>query len=59
MASDLFVGTVNHGHLAVHETFKRRVAEPTGKGEDVINTFFFECAGEDFAAAQPSFLCHL
>ena len=59
MASDLFMGTVDHRHLTIHKTLKRRVAEPAGKGKYMINAFFLQRAGEDFTATQPCFLCHL
>ena len=56
VAGHLLVRAVYHLHLTFHEPFQRRIAKPSGKGEDMLYALFLQGARQkrpatDFADA--------
>ena len=59
VAGHLLVRAVDYLHLAFHEAFKRRVAEPAREGEDMLDALFLQRAREKGAAADFADVAHV
>ena len=58
MSGDLLMRTIDHRHLAFHEAFERRVAEPACQRKDMVDAFFMKGARQQMATTDVSFIGH-
>ena len=59
VAGHLLVRAVDYLHLAFHEAFKGRVAEPAREREDMLDVLFLQRAREKGAAADFADVAHV